>query len=78
MTSPGFIRVELCHATQYAIFNLKYSTDEATNITVIVVVIIVLVAVIGVLAGVFVYYRKKTKVNENSWKSTKNRTFLKM
>ena len=64
VTSAGTLRVELCHATQYAIFNLKFSSDEPTNITVIVIVIVVLVAVIAVLAGAFVYYRKKVKVSQ--------------
>ena len=57
----GTYRVELCHATQYAIFNLRYSTSETVNITVIVVIVIVLVAVIAVLSAAFIYYRRRVK-----------------
>ena len=70
------LRVELCHATQYAIFRLTFdvpsSSTQATNISVIVVVIVVLVVAIGGLAGALVYYRKKMKVHKrgsvgNKW-----------
>ena len=60
------IRVELCHATQYAIFQLTFDVSSApssdSNTTIIVVIVVVLVVVISALGGVLVYYRKKIKV----------------
>jgi hypothetical protein len=56
--------VELCHATQYAIFNLHLdsSLSSATDISIIVIIVIVLIVVIGSMGGALVYYRKKIKV----------------
>lgn len=58
--------VELCHATQYAIFKLKIdssTSSSTTDATIIAVVVVVLVIVIGGLTGALIYYRKKILVN---------------
>ena len=63
ITSPSTLRIDLCHATQYALFDLEVSSSQSktTDITIIVVIIVVLVVVIGALAGLLVFYRRKIK-----------------
>ena len=63
LISPSSIRVELCHATQYAIFSIEIagfsSVSSTTDVTVAVVVVVVLVIVIGMLTGALLYYRRR-------------------
>lgn len=65
VTSPTSVRVELCHATQYALFHhtidLPSSTKPADVTVIVVVVVVVLVVVIGGLIGGLVYYKKNIR-----------------
>lgn len=52
----------LCHASQYAIFHMTFSSassNKPADISVIVIIIVVLVVVIAGLGGAIVFYRKK-------------------
>ena len=72
IVSQNILRVELCHATQYALFQLTFnvpsnSAPKSTDLTVVAVIVVVLVIVIGGLAAALVVYRRKLKVRLRKW-----------